>query len=29
MAPALVLQEQGRFTPLAEAIHRGTALIDW
>jgi tRNA1(Val) A37 N6-methylase TrmN6 len=29
MAPALVLQEQGRFRPLAEAIHRGTALIDW
>ncbi len=29
LAPALILQDQGRFTPLAEAIHRGEALIDW
>lgn len=29
LEPPLVLQEQGRFTPLAEAIHRGDALIDW
>ncbi len=29
LAPALILQEQGRFTPRAEALHRGEALIDW
>ncbi len=29
LAPGLILQEEGRFTPLAEAIHRGDALIDW
>jgi len=29
LAPALVLQEQGRFTPRVEAIHLGEALIDW
>jgi tRNA1(Val) A37 N6-methylase TrmN6 len=29
LAPGLVLQDQGRFTPLAEAIHHGDALIDW
>lgn len=29
LAPALVLQDQGRFTALADAIHRGEALIDW
>jgi tRNA1(Val) A37 N6-methylase TrmN6 len=29
LAPPLVLQDQGRFTPKAEAIHRGEALIDW
>jgi tRNA1(Val) A37 N6-methylase TrmN6 len=29
VAPGLILQEQGRFTPRAEAIHRGEMLIDW
>ncbi|ACB95600.1 tRNA1(Val) (adenine(37)-N6)-methyltransferase [Beijerinckia indica] len=29
IAPPLVLQNQGRFTDEAEAIHRGTAFIDW
>jgi tRNA1(Val) A37 N6-methylase TrmN6 len=29
LASALILQEQGRFTPQAEALHRGEALIDW
>jgi tRNA1(Val) A37 N6-methylase TrmN6 len=29
LAPALVLQEQGRFTPQAEALHRGEAIISW
>jgi tRNA1(Val) A37 N6-methylase TrmN6 len=29
IAPALVLHEGERFTDQAEAIHRGTALIDW
>ncbi len=29
ISPPLVLQEQGRFTPLAEAIHRGTRLLEW
>ena len=29
IAPALVLHEGERFTDQVEAIHRGTALIDW
>jgi tRNA1(Val) A37 N6-methylase TrmN6 len=29
MAPPLVLQDEGRFTPRIEAIHRGEALFDW
>jgi tRNA1(Val) A37 N6-methylase TrmN6 len=29
LAPALILQEEGGFTPRAEAIHRGEALIEW
>jgi len=29
IAPPLILQEDGRFTPQAEAIHRGQALIEW
>jgi tRNA1(Val) A37 N6-methylase TrmN6 len=29
IAPSLVLQEHGHFTPQAGAIHRGEALIDW
>jgi len=29
IAPPLILQEDGHFTPQAEAIHRGQALIEW
>ncbi|WP_297295265.1 methyltransferase [uncultured Methylovirgula sp.] len=29
IAPSLVLHDGGRFSPQAEALHRGTALIDW
>jgi tRNA1(Val) A37 N6-methylase TrmN6 len=29
LAPPLILQEEGHFTPRAEAIHRGEALIGW
>jgi tRNA1(Val) A37 N6-methylase TrmN6 len=29
IAPGLILHEGGRFTPLAEAIHRGEAAIAW
>ena len=29
IAPPLVLHEGNRFTPAAEAIHRGASLIDW
>jgi len=29
LAPALILQEQGKFTPQTEAIHRGEALLSW
>jgi tRNA1(Val) A37 N6-methylase TrmN6 len=29
IAPALVLHEGARFTPMAEAIHRGEAVIAW
>ena len=30
LRPGLVLHDaSGAFTPLAEAIHRGEALIDW
>jgi len=29
MDPPLILQAEGRFTPQAEAIHRGQALIGW
>jgi tRNA1(Val) A37 N6-methylase TrmN6 len=29
IAAPLILHAQGRFSPLAEAIHRGEALLDW
>ena len=29
IAPALILNEHGRFTAKADAIHKGKALIDW
>jgi tRNA1(Val) A37 N6-methylase TrmN6 len=29
LVPALILQEHGRFTPEAEALHRGEAIIGW
>jgi tRNA1(Val) A37 N6-methylase TrmN6 len=29
IAPPLILHEGQRFTPAAEAIHRGAAMIDW
>jgi tRNA1(Val) A37 N6-methylase TrmN6 len=29
IAPALILHEGERFTPAADALHRGAAIIDW
>ena len=29
IAPPLILNDAGRFTPVADALHRGEALIEW